>query len=64
MIGLRDIFYRNNEPLQVGDQFQNEPLATTLALIRDNKNAFHTLPLAEEIGWVSSPNLDKTNDPT
>ena len=48
--GLRDIFYRNNEPLQVGDQFQNEPLARTFELIRDDKNAFHTLPLAEEIG--------------
>ena len=51
--GLQDIFYRNNEPLQnltVGDQFQNEPLARTFELIRDDKNAFHTLPLAEDIG--------------
>ena len=50
MIGLREIFYRNNEPLQVGDRFQNEQLAATFERIRDDKNAFHTLPLAEEIG--------------
>jgi len=49
IIGLADIFSRNGGPLQVGDQFVNEQLAQTFEQIRDNKNAFYSSPLADDI---------------
>lgn len=49
IIGLSDLFKQNGRALQVGDQFVNEQLARTFEKIRDNKNAFHSSPLADDI---------------